>query len=701
MRGQSDLTTALWKPNAGKFFGVSGGGLRDPFSAYRLGHDADRLSFDISNNQILCAVSRKGLLERAVMQTGIVPCETAATPVGAYVDKVLVRGGPWPILLHLTGEDIVRLDELPQPDIFLHENLFPVFVWQYKGVEIRMLAFAPAAVDSAPRVIIAWVGLKNHSAAKLPGTLNGREFLLTAGDALEISLPFAMEASLGGKALSAAKLLTQTSEFHASRYGRLSIADGACFAELFQRAGELARQSTLRLPSGEFGGSFNGSEVPDNSTVWMRDCFYACLPQSFLDPELCGAAILFFLKWGMPSRLLGPGINRFPGAGPVTNSLGNSVAALVLAGTYYQMTGDRNFFLKHPEILTRGEEILNAVLASRRETPFLFPSLYVSDGDARGDFHTGSNVSAWRAFRSMARLAREVYHAAELADAWESVASAIRDSIRSRCTAAGTYGQQYVEGAMADESFFKLHDGEESDTTLMPFYGFCEQDEPAYLNHARLAVTPENPYYFEKGEGVWWYAHGKWSSATFPGWMTALAGAETEEEMLARLQRIRTLTDADGSFWWWPYRHDAPAAPQPGRTSVKCGWAAGVFACLFVNRILGIAVDVPAAQVALRPFSPWDEFSWRDCRMGSSTFHFAYRKTASGVMAEIENVNSGAYRGVMEVPLPAGLQLAGCLVNGLPSSAYTMQKRYRASAVRIAESVAPGGRLSVEISWRK
>jgi hypothetical protein len=682
-------------------FGIRSGAPIDSSTAYRLGPDADRLSFDISNNQILCAVTRKGLLQRAVVQTGIVPCETAGTPVGAYVDKVLVRGGPWPVSLHLAGEDVVRLDELPQPDILLHGNLFPLFVWQYKGVEIRMLAFAPAAADSAPRAIIAWVGLKNHRGAGVSGTLNERAFSVVAGGALDISLAFAFESSAGDKTWSAASLLTQTADFHASRYGRLSIPDGACYAELFQRAGELARQSILRLPSGEFGGSFNGSEVPDNSTVWMRDCFYACLPQSFLQPELCGAAVLFFLKWGMPSRLLGPGINRFPGAGPVTNSLGNSVAALVLAGTYYQMTGDRNFFLKHQEILTRGEEILNAVLASRRDTPFLFPSLYVSDGEARGDFHTGSNVSAWRAFRSMARLAREVYNSPALADAWEAVASAIRDAIRSRCTAAGTYGPQYVEGAMADESFFKLHDGEESDTTLMPFYGFCEPDEPAYLNHARLAVTAENPYYFEKGKGIWWYAHGKWSSATFPGWMTALAGADTEEELQARLQTIRSLTDADGSFWWWPYRHDAAAAREPSRASVKCGWAAGVFACLFVNRILGIEVDVPAAQVALRPFSPWDEFSWRDCRMGAGAFHFSYRKSASGAVAEIENMNSTAYRGVIELPLPAGLQLDSCTVNGRAASGYTVGKRYRASAVRREESVAPGGKFRLEIAWRK
>jgi hypothetical protein len=700
MRGQSDPASALWKPNASSFFGVSGGAPIDSSTAYRLGPDAGRLSFDISNNQILCAVTRNGLLHRAVVQTGIVPCETAATPVGAYVDKVLVRSGPWPISLHLAGEDVVRLDELPQPDIFLHQNLFPLFVWQYKGVEIRMLAFAPAAAESAPRVIIAWVGLKNHDAAKVSGTLHEREFSLAAGNSMDISLEFALESS-PRETGSAARLLAQTAEFHTGRYGRLRIPDGACYADLFQRAGELARQSILRLPSGEFGGSFNGSEVPDNSTVWMRDCFYACLPQSFLDPELCGAAVLFFLKWGMPSRLLGPGINRFPGAGPVTNSLGNSVAALVLAGTYYQMTGDRSFFLKHTEILTRGEEILNAVLASRRDAPFLFPSLYVSDGDARGDFHTGSNVSAWRAFRSMALLAREVYNAPALAETWESIASAIRDAIRSRCTAAGTYGPQYVEGAMADESFFKLHDGEESDTTLMPFYGFCEPDEAAYLNHARLAVTPENPYYFEKGKGIWWYAHGKWSSATFPGWTTALAGADTQEELLARLQTIRTMTDADGSFWWWPYRHDAPAAPHPSRASVKCAWAAGVFACLFVNRILGIDVDVPAAEVALRPFSPWDEFSWRDCRMGSSMFHFSYRKTAGGAVAEIKNLNSVAYRGVIELPLPAGSQLAACSLNGRPATAYTIGKRYRADSLRLTESVAPGGRFSLEITWRK
>jgi hypothetical protein len=432
----------------------------------------------------------------------------------------------------------------------------------------------------------------------------------------------------------------------------------------------------------------------------MKDCLYASLPQSFLNPELCAAAILFFLKWGVPSRLLGPGVPRFPGAGPVTNSLGNSVAGMVLAGTYYQMTGDRNLFLQHPEILARGEEILNAVLASRRDTPYLFPSLYVSDGDARGDFHTGSNISAWRAFRSMARLAKEVYDARALAEAWESIAASIQQAIWSRCTATGTYGKQFVEGAMADESCFKLHDGEESDTTLMPFYGFCAPDEPAYLNHARLAVTRENPYFFPEGDGIWWFAHGKWSSATFPGWMTALAGADTEEEVLARLQRIRALTDADGSFWWWPYRHDAPAAPQPSRANVKCGWAAGVFVCLFTHKILGIEVDVPGAHVALRPCSPWSDFTWTNCRLGSSVFNFSYKRDKNTAAAEIENLNSAAYEAVIELLLPAGGQPLACSVNGQATTAYDISARYRASAVRLAKRILPGGRFRMEVTYQ-
>jgi meiotically up-regulated gene 157 (Mug157) protein len=106
------------------------------------------------------------------------------------------------------------------------------------------------------------------------------------------------------------------------------------------------------------------------------------------------------------------------------------------------------------------------------------------------------------AFKSMSRLAREVYDAPALADVWDSIATKIQEAIWARCTATGTYGRQFVEGAMADETLVKLHDGEGTDTTLMPFYGFCAPDDPAYLNHARLAVTPENPYLFKEGDGI-------------------------------------------------------------------------------------------------------------------------------------------------------------------------------------------------------
>ena len=39
------------------------------------GKDADQLSFDISNNQILCNLTRSGLLREACIETGLLPID--------------------------------------------------------------------------------------------------------------------------------------------------------------------------------------------------------------------------------------------------------------------------------------------------------------------------------------------------------------------------------------------------------------------------------------------------------------------------------------------------------------------------------------------------------------------------------------------------------------------------------------------------
>lgn len=73
-----------------------------------------------------------------------------------------------------------------------------------------------------------------------------------------------------------------------------------------------------------------------------------------------------------------------------------------------------------------------------------------------------------------------------------------------------------------------MHDGEESDTTLIPFYGYKTYDDPVVRNYARFSSSEENPTYGTECRGIKW---GHESGATFPGYTTAFSGVVDEETM--------------------------------------------------------------------------------------------------------------------------------------------------------------------------
>jgi hypothetical protein len=499
--------------------------------------------------------------------------------------------------------------------------------------------------------------------------------------------------------LSATTWLQATRGYHRSRYGTLTIPEAPFYSELYVRAAELTRQSLMLDTQGQFGGSFNGSDLPAASNVWLRDCFYSALPQCFLSPDLSRLAIFFFLQWSIPSRPIGEHSDRFPSATGVTNSLGNTAAGIVVAGIHYANNGDKDFFLQHPEILTRSVQILEQVLASRREEAFLFPSIYVSDGESRGDFHTGSNIFLWRAFCSLARLAEEVYGKPELASIWRGNAARIREAILANCVVVEDGENRFVEGAMQDHTKIGGHDAEESDVTLASFYEFCEQDDEAYLNAAREAISPSNPYAIKEAEGIWWYAHGKWSSATFPGWTTALASSAKESEFVRHLDRIRTLTDADGSFWWWPYQHDSPPKIEhPLRTNSKCGWAAGVYVCYFTRHILGLSVDMPKHRVNFRPFLPWPDFSWKDCRLGGLQLDCSYIRREGEITMAIHNRTGAPLDVFLEAILPEGATFVRSIAQDVVVQSHAAL-RYSRAAAQFRVKVPPREHITYKVEF--
>jgi hypothetical protein len=717
------------------FFGVSADGrLLDARSFYRvpaMPNPQDRLCFDVSNNRIACSVNEHGLLERFAIQVGVAPIETKASPVGAYVEKMLARGGPLPLSVWIGDEKPIALHELGQPEIHLQDDLFPHFEWGIGAVRLKMLVFAPQAADTKPRAIFATLMATSQGSdpppvhiaplalqssdpnvaapctmllvdaergwskqeALQPITIRSTTTTLALlMDATEEELEHTYKSIV---ALTAKAWFDKTREYHLARYGQLRIPEAPFYAELYVRAAELTRQSLMLDGTGEFGGSFNGSDLPAAANIWMRDCFYSALPQSFLCPDLARSAIQFFLDHSIPSHPLGEHADRFPGAKGVTNSLGNSVAGIVLAGMHYQNNNDRQFFLDHPELLRQSISILNQILQSRREDAFLFPSIYVSDGESRGDFHTGSNIFLWRAFSSVERLADEVYGQSEVAALWHAYADRLHQAIITNCIVMEAAKPRFVEGAMQDHTKISGHDGEESDLTLAAFYDFCEVDSPAYLDAAREATSPANPYAIAELEGIWWYAHGKWSSATFPGWMTALAGSQDEAEMLRHLERIRTLTDADGSFWWWPHPHDSKVhLDHPLRTNSKCGWAAGVYLCLFTRHILGLSVDAPERIVRFHPFLPWSQFSWQGCRLGSMKFDCSYKQIENEISVLLRNAMPYPVNVKFEVILPDGAQ-------PLPGQAFSGdagKDRYDRQTRTMAIELEPGetGKFAVQ-----
>lgn len=662
------------------------------------------LSFDVSNNQLAASLTRNGEIKRACICEGVVPLAPDRLKGGVYSTKRLLYGGPWSLKVTADTGNAPR----GEIEVSLVENCFPMFTQALGEIRIHQFVFAPVDLlrtTQSPRALIVIVLIENTGSTphtidfQLEGTINepGDDLsFATAGQASDVAVDANSRASLIyarfgqsgyiGRSLSSttsrihveassvavsghalilgesqaevrrtrtrlssktiSSWLQDTLECRRQSYGNLSISGETFLSESVIRFSELSRQSALRSSDGKVSGGFLGSDVDVNQVNWVRDSYYSMLAMSLMEPDLCRDSIPYLLEWGRPPVTTGAGRARFPEAKPISQSLSNSVSGLAIAGMYYRSTGDRGFFTARPEILERARAILNEVLASRRSSTMLFPSLYFSDGEARGDFHTGSNVAAWVAFSAMARIADEVYHDEIMAKEWSSVAGDIRQAIDSHCIQSGPSGKHYVEGANVDGTFVKGHDGEESETTLMPFYGFCAADDLRLVSHAASAMTAQNPLYSQDLDAIWWY-NSDWNSATFPGWTTALAGAYDEVQVSSRLQRIRLLTDLDGSLWWWPYSYGSkePKTPTRGGVARKCGWGAGVYLCLFINNILGISVDTPARSVRFAPFTPWEKFEWQNARIGWSTFDLSYHRDQSQISATVTNKNNQSYRG--------------------------------------------------------
>ena len=698
------------------------------------------LSFDISNNYIQASIDIAGTIQAVQSPLGLSAYKDDLR--GVFVQKEMIGAGPWRVEILLDGSPLPP--EREETRAGLLANLFPLTRFRCGGLACELLSFAPQTGDAAPGLaaVLQVLRLSNAGSSPVSGVVQSRElndlalgaevtagpgwldwpaagampFRVLPGGETFLSLAWVLAASKGEVSQAEGRLrqkpaeawLEETLAFHHTRLGGLQISDGY-YADSLVRMEELCRQAGMRLPDGAFAGGTLGSNANPgpqgwwNRNVWMKDNFYAALAMALFDPKQCESAILFFKEWGVPSHAWGRGLCRYPNADPLVQSLSNSLSSLVLASAYYQTTANRAFFLENPDFLSFAKGLLARIEVSGLHPGVsLFPSMYVSDGDARGDFHTGSNVVAWYCFHGMARICREVYQDSAFAARCEAVSGAIHRDLQSHNQGEGPLGRQYFEGSFADGTFVPLHDGEESDVALMPFYGFCETDDPGLIRHSSLGVSPFNPLYNPNADGIAWFDGGFACDSTFPGFTSALAGAEDETALLSALEHVRQLTDLDGSIWWWPHKLGCKSRSDVARFPNKCCWAAGVYVLKMVHDILGIQVDAPARRIRLAPFIPWESFSWQNCRIGAVALDVSYQRAQTAVRASLTNRNPVAYEVQAELILPVGKAAAGFQINRelYSQDSVRFRMRYHRPAYSAVLRLAPGERLDFEVQYR-
>lgn len=662
----------------------------------------ETFSYDVSNNKVLANLDEFGTVKLISFYRNSYIADDIP---GVWVCKDFGQAGPLSFGLEVDGKKIsLKTGEL-KAESDLMDNLFPRVVFTGKEYQATILAYAPVSRDGKERMraIIYGIYVENKADKVLEGRVILPEFSpdRNAAKSDYFTMPEvsgkAIECEVKDKAVEFCLLqetgiwvpvilyapgenedvkeiedkgsifwFQETNAYFRNILGRLSMPEDEMTASIFERAVYQGISSVGMNRSGEVSGS-NWGTFPTTKQIWMKDMFYSYLPLSILYPSYFKQGCLWFLENGIR-----PQGARYQGG--IAHSLSNSLTSVLMGGIYYETTGDKEFFLKErPDVFPRFKEILEEVCRMQTDECALISTIWISDALALGKYHTGSNVCAWKAFSAMSKIAEKVYENQTLAKEYKEKSDAIYRDIEKYMTIDGKYGKQYLEGIgglteeektsyalnhydveyvdqakvfypdiiEGDKVNLVMHDGEESDTTLMPFYGYKSYDDEIIRNYARFTASTENPTWGTECRGIKW---GHESGATFPGYSTAFLGVVDKESMNGErgyMRELKRLADLDGSWWWWPYKVAAKTGDVVRLNCCgKCGWASGVFASTLMTQILGITFDGSERKLSFRPFSPGSSFHWENAPIGIGKFDFSYEAGEERKMVKVLNKSS-------------------------------------------------------------
>ena len=130
-----------------------------------------QLTFEITNNRILCSATQGGLLKHPCVFSRMVPARRRGRDL---VSEELAGGSPWGFGLLRDGGTPIRLPMTHGAQVELLGSVFPLFSYRVEDLFVQLVAFAPRPSDRtemAPRAILAVVKIENQGAASWQGSL--------------------------------------------------------------------------------------------------------------------------------------------------------------------------------------------------------------------------------------------------------------------------------------------------------------------------------------------------------------------------------------------------------------------------------------------------------------------------------------------------------------------------------------------------
>ena len=640
-----------------------------PESYFNAGADPMGATFDIGNNKTLLSLTPTGEIRSL---TFFEESEYVDNIPGVWVHKrsKIYRDLSFSVCY---DDNKWRLSDWDGTlSIGLLENVIPICEYELPDLSVSVLHFAPISECGVcrPRALYSIVHVTNKSdvykevQVELPEMCHYSfvmkkdslppDIRFESGRVVE---PLALPPGAAGYyatittvyaeneqkelAYGALYWLNETLKYNRKLTGAIEVKGDGFLGEFIQRTIHQCQQCIGMDASGTIAGSSWGT-FPTMSQIWMKDMYYSLLPLAQMEPGLFAKSMEWFAWWGVR-----PESRQF--AGGVKHSLSNSLSGVLMAGQYYQATGDLDYFSDKPCLVQRLIDIIEEMLSSRSDPDiWLFPSLWISDGLSLGDYHTGSNITVYAALRGLALILEEMGQSNRASD-YIAISEKVKAELLNRCiTAEGPYGPQFLEGigegdpALREEftsdsyeehvekcggfgvqfyEFFNnrgdgpylVHDGEETDTTLAPFYGLMSYSDPIYKNYTRFAMSEHNRFYRPVSKAILWE---NCTDSTFPSYVTGAANVVDEETYHQYFDPIRKLTDLDGSIWWWPYPYEAKDNSVMVRTPGKCGWAAGALIALMLHDWFGVKYDAPTRSLKIEPLD-FLKFKWDYLPLGS------------------------------------------------------------------------------------